>query len=166
MSLNTDNVADIETTQGTITIRFFPDKAPNHVKNFVDLAEKGFYDGVRFHRVIAGFMIQGGDPNTKTANRGSWGTGGSGKNIKAEFNDVSHRRGILSMARAAQPDSASSQFFIVVKDSPFLDRQYTVFGEVAGGMDVADKIVAAGKGKENPDDPVTITKVTVRPEKG
>ncbi len=166
MSQTTDKVADIETTQGTITIRFFPDKAPNHVKNFVDLAEQGFYDGVRFHRVIAGFMIQGGDPNTKTANRGSWGTGGSGKNIKAEFNDVSHRRGIISMARAAQPDSASSQFFIVVKDSPFLDRQYTVFGEVASGMDVADKIVAAGKGKENPDDPVTITKVTVRPEKG
>lgn len=161
-----DKVADIQTPLGTITIRFYPDKAPNHVKNFIELAERGFYDGVRFHRVIAGFMIQGGDPNTKTNDRRSWGTGGSGKNVKAEFNDVSHRRGIVSMARAQSPDSASSQFFIVVKDSTFLDRQYTVFGEVASGMDVADKIVAAGKGKENPDDPVAITKVTVRPEKG
>jgi cyclophilin family peptidyl-prolyl cis-trans isomerase len=160
-----DKVADLETTQGTITIKFFPDKAPNHVKNFLDLAEQGFYDGVRFHRVIKGFMIQGGDPNSKTANRGTWGTGGSGKNVKAEFNDVSHRRGIVSMARAGHPDSASSQFFIVVKDSPFLDGQYSVFGEVISGMDVADKIVDAGKGKENPDDPETIRKVTVRSDK-
>ena len=164
MSDNDNKVADLETSQGTITIRFFPDKAPGHVKNFVDLAEKGFYDGVRFHRVIAGFMIQGGDPNSKTPNRGSWGTGGSGKNIKAEFNDISHRRGIVSMARAQSPDSASSQFFIVVKDSTFLDRQYTVFGEVVSGMDVADKIVAAGKGEENPDEPETIRKVTIRTE--
>ena len=160
-----NKVADLETSQGTITIRFFSDKAPGHVKNFIDLAEKGFYDGVRFHRVIAGFMIQGGDPNSKTPNRGSWGTGGSGKNIKAEFNDISHRRGIVSMARAQSPDSASSQFFIVVKDSTFLDRQYTVFGEVVSGMDVADKIVAAGKGKENPEEPETIRKVTIRTEK-
>ncbi len=164
MSYYEGKVADLETSLGTITIKFYPDKAPNHVRNFIDLAEQGFYDGMRFHRVIPGFMIQGGDPNSKTANRSTWGTGGSGKNVNAEFNDVSHRRGIVSMARAQNPDSASSQFFIVVKDSTFLDRQYTVFGEVVSGMDVADKIVAAGKGKENPDDPVTVTKVTVRPQ--
>ncbi|HSN68676.1 MAG TPA: peptidylprolyl isomerase [Thermoanaerobaculia bacterium] len=156
----------METSQGTITIRFFPDKAPNHVKNFIDLAESGFYDGVRFHRVIPGFMIQTGDPNSKTDNRGTWGTGGSGTTVNAEFSNVSHRRGIVSMARGGHSvDSASSQFFIVVKDSPFLDQQYSVFGEVVSGMDVADKIVAAGKGKENPDDPVTVTKITIRPEK-
>lgn len=166
MSYYADKVADLQTSQGTITIKFFPEKAPNHVKNFIDLAEQGFYDGVRFHRVIAGFMIQGGDPNSKTANRGTWGTGGSGKNVKAEFNDVPHRRGIVSMARSGQPDSASSQFFIVVKDSNFLDGQYSVFGEVVSGMDVADKIVSVAKGKENPDDPVTIQKVTIRSEKG
>lgn len=165
MSDYADKVADLETSQGTITIRFFPDKAPNHVRNFIDLAEQGFYDGVRFHRVIAGFMIQGGDPNSKTGNRASWGTGGSGKNVKAEFNDVPHRRGIVSMARSGHPDSASSQFFIVVKDSNFLDGQYSVFGEVVAGMDVADKIVAAAKGKENPDETETIRKVTIRSEK-
>jgi peptidyl-prolyl cis-trans isomerase B (cyclophilin B) len=165
MTYYADKVADLETSQGTITIKFFPDKAPNHVKNFVDLAEQGFYDGVRFHRVIAGFMIQGGDPNSKTANRGTWGTGGSGKNVKAEFNDTPHRRGIVSMARSGHPDSASSQFFIVVKDSNFLDGQYSVFGEVVSGMDVADKIVTAAKGKENPDEPETIKKVTIRSEK-
>ena len=165
-SYYTGKVADIETSQGTITIRFFPDKAPNHVKNFIDLAESGFYDGVRFHRVIPGFMIQTGDPNSKTDNRGTWGTGGSGTTVNAEFSNVSHRRGIVSMARGGHSvDSASSQFFIVVKDSPFLDQQYSVFGEVVSGMDVADKIVAAGKGKENPDDPVTVTKITIRPEK-
>lgn len=155
-------IADIKTSKGTISIRFFPDKAPNHVRNFIDLAENGFYDGVKFHRVIPGFMIQGGDPNTKTTNRGSWGTGGSGTNVKAEFNDRSHKRGIVSMARSGHPDSASSQFFIVVKDSPFLDNQYTVFGEVMSGMEVADAIVAAGAGKENPDQPVAIETVTVR----
>jgi cyclophilin family peptidyl-prolyl cis-trans isomerase len=162
MSHYTDKVADIKTEKGTISIRFFPDKAPNHVRNFIDLAESGFYEGVRFHRVIPGFMIQGGDPNTKTDNRGSWGTGGSGKNVDAEFNDTPHRRGIVSMARSGHPDSASSQFFIVVKDSNFLDGQYTAFGEVVSGMDVADAIVAAGQGKENPDQPVRIESIAVR----
>jgi peptidyl-prolyl cis-trans isomerase B (cyclophilin B) len=157
-------VADLETSQGTITIRFFPDKAPNHVRNFIDLAEQGFYDGVRFHRVIPGFMIQGGDPNSKSDDRGAWGTGGSGRNVAAEFNDVSHKRGIVSMARSQDPDSASSQFFIVVKDSTFLDKQYTVFGEVVKGMDVADKIVKSGKGQEIPESPETIKKVTIRAE--
>lgn len=162
MSEYTGKVADIKTSEGTITIRFFPDKAPNHVRNFIDLAESDFYDGTRFHRVIAGFMIQGGDPNTKTENRRSWGTGGSGTNLAAEFNDVPHRRGIVSMARSSDPNSASSQFFIVVKDSTFLDNQYTVFGEVVEGMDVADAIVQAAGGKENPDTPVAIEDVTVR----
>lgn len=141
--------AVIRTSQGEFTVKFFYDKAPNHVKNFVDLAASGFYDGTLFHRVIPDFMIQGGDPYTKDPAKASlFGTGGNtdrnGKelNVKAEFNDVSHKRGVLSMARAADPDSASSQFFIVVKDSPFLDRQYTAFGEVAKGMDVVDKLVA------------------------
>lgn len=158
----TNKVAEIRTTLGTITVRFFPDKAPNHVRNFIDLAEQGFYDGVRFHRVVPGFVIQGGDPNTKTENRRSWGSGGSGRNLTAEFNDVPHKRGILSMARSGHPDSASSQFFIMLKDTPYLDGQYTVFGEVVSGMEVADQIVAAAQGKELPDDPVRIETVTVR----
>jgi len=133
--------AVIETKYGEMEIKFFPDLAPGHVDNFVKLAKEGFYDGTIFHRVIPGFMIQGGDPNTKGPNQMSYGTGGPGYTIKAEFNEKSHKRGILSMARANDPDSAGSQFFIVVKDSPFLDRQYTVFGEVVKGMEVADKIV-------------------------
>jgi peptidyl-prolyl cis-trans isomerase B (cyclophilin B) len=126
--------AIIETKFGNMTVKFFPDVAPGHVKNFLDLAKKGFYNGTVFHRVIPGFMIQGGDP---TGN----GTGGPGYTIKAEFSKKPHKRGILSMARAASPDSAGSQFFIVVKDSNFLDGQYTVFGEVESGIEVADKIV-------------------------
>lgn len=133
--------AVIETKYGEIELKFFPDLAPGHVDNFVKLAREGFYDGTIFHRVIPGFMIQGGDPNTKGPNQMSYGTGGPGYTIKAEFNEKSHKRGILSMARANDPNSAGSQFFIVVKDSPFLDRQYTVFGEVVKGMEVADKIV-------------------------
>ena len=141
-------LAVLKTSQGDVTIRFFYDKAPGHVKNFVDLAAAGFYDGTLFHRVIPDFMVQGGDPYTKDpAKSALYGTGnntdkaGKSLNVKAEFNDVSHKRGILSMARASDPDSASSQFFVVVKDSPFLDRQYTVFGEVVKGMEVVDKIV-------------------------
>src|SRR5581483_179560 len=98
MSDYTDKVAELHTTAGEIDIRFFPDVAPNHVKNFIDLAKKGFYNGTKFHRVIPGFMIQGGDPNTKTNDTSSWGTGGSGKNVAAEFNTISHKRGIVSMA--------------------------------------------------------------------
>ncbi len=143
--------AVIETPHGTIEIRFFPDKAPGHVKNFKDLAAKGFYDGTTFHRVIPGFMIQGGDPNSRDEDKSRHGTGGPGYTIPAEFNDVPHKRGILSMARAQDPDSAGSQFFIVVQDSPFLDGQYTVFGEVVSGMEVADKIVNEPRdGRDNP----------------
>lgn len=141
-------LAVLKTSQGDVTIRFFFDKAPGHVKNFVDLAERGFYDGTLFHRVIPGFMVQGGDPLTKDPGKSSlFGTGGNtdkaGKpvNVKAEFNDVSHKKGVVSMARASDPHSASSQFFIVVQDSPFLDRQYTAFGEVVKGLDVVDRIV-------------------------
>jgi cyclophilin family peptidyl-prolyl cis-trans isomerase len=137
-----DTKAVLETTFGSITLKFFPDVAPGHVKNFVDLSTKGFYDGTTFHRVIPGFMIQGGDPNSKDANKSKHGTGGPGYTIKAEFNARPHKRGTLSMARSASPDSAGSQFFICVKDSAFLDRQYTVFGEVESGIEVVDKIVS------------------------
>ena len=163
MAQTHERVAELHTSAGQITIRFFPDVAPNHVKNFLDLAEKGFYNGTKFHRVIPGFMIQGGDPNTKSGDPNSWGTGGSGTNIRAEFNKISHKRGIVSMARAADPNSASSQFFIVVKDSTFLDNQYTVFGQVTKGMEVADKIVNAARGaNDRPNTPTTIEKVVVR----
>lgn len=134
--------AIIETKFGAITLKFFPDVAPGHVKNFIDLAKKGFYDGTTFHRVIPGFMIQGGDPISKDPAARGVGTGGPGYTIKAEFNDKPHKRGTLSMARSANPDSAGSQFFICVKDASFLNRQYTVFGEVESGMEAADKIVA------------------------
>ena len=131
----------IETNLGKILFKLMPELAPETVRNFVKLAKDGFYNGTLFHRVIPGFMIQGGDPNTKTSNKSSWGMGGPGYTIKAEFNSRSHLRGIVSMARSQDPDSAGSQFFIVTDDSTFLDRQYTVFGEVIEGMGVADKIV-------------------------
>ena len=163
MSEYQDKVAELHTSAGEIDIRFFPDVAPKHVKNFLDLAEKGFYNGSKFHRVIPGFMIQGGDPNTISGAPSSWGTGGSGKNVPAEFNSVHHARGIVSMARSQDNDSASSQFFVVVADSGFLDRQYTVFGQVTKGMEVADKIVNAPKGaQDRPNSPVAIDKVVVR----
>jgi peptidyl-prolyl cis-trans isomerase B (cyclophilin B) len=133
--------AVIETSYGNMEIRFFPDKAPGHVENFIKLAKDGTYDGTIFHRVIPGFMIQGGDPNTKGENFNSYGQGGPGYTIDAEFNDISHKRGIVSMARSADPNSAGSQFFIVVNDSTFLDGEYTAFGEVTSGIEVADKLV-------------------------
>ena len=134
--------AIIKTKFGDIEIEFYPDVAPRHVENFIKLAKDGFYNGTIFHRVIPGFMIQGGDPNTKdTLKKETYGQGGPGHNVKAEFNDIPHKRGIVSMARAADPDSAGSQFFIVVEDSRFLDRKYTVFGQVKKGIGVADKIV-------------------------
>ncbi|MCE9617547.1 MAG: peptidylprolyl isomerase [Nitrosarchaeum sp.] len=135
------STAIIETNLGTIAFKLLPDLAPETVRNFEKLARDGFYNGTLFHRVIPGFMIQGGDPNTKSGNKSTWGTGGPGHTIKAEFSSRSHHRGIVSMARAQDPNSAGSQFFIVTTDSTFLDRQYTVFGEVIEGMDVADKIV-------------------------
>ncbi len=134
--------AVVETKYGEIELRFFPEAAPNHVRNFIELSKKGFYDGTIFHRVIPGFVIQGGDPNTKGTDTTTYGMGGPGYTIDAEFNDISHKRGILSMARRRHPDSAGSQFFIVVKDAPSLDGKYTVFGQVVRGMDVVDRIVS------------------------
>jgi peptidyl-prolyl cis-trans isomerase B (cyclophilin B) len=133
--------AVIKTKFGDITVELFDDIAPKHVKNFLDLAAKGFYNGTTFHRVIPGFMIQGGCPNTKDGATGSPGTGGPGYNIDAEFNDTKHVRGVLSAARAADPNSAGCQFYVVVSDSLFLDKQYTAFGNVLSGMDAADQIV-------------------------
>ena len=154
--------AILETTMGNIEITFFPDVAPGHVDNFRKLAGDGFYDGTTFHRVIPGFMIQGGDPNSKSDDRSTHGMGGPDHSVKAEFNDKKHKRGIVSMARSQDPDSAGSQFFIVMEDSPFLDGQYTVFGEVIDGMDVADKIVNAKRdGNDNPLDRIEMKKVTV-----
>lgn len=152
--------AVIETKFGEIKLRFFPDVAPNHVNNFIELAKKGFYDGTIFHRVIPGFMIQGGDPNTKGADKSRYGMGGPGYQLKAEFNSRPHKRGTLSMARAANPDSAGSQFFICVADTPFLDGQYTVFGEVISGMDVADKIVSQPRDRR--DNPLERIEMKVR----
>ena len=131
----------IETNFGNIKIKLLPEIAPDTVRNFVTLATSNFYDGTLFHRVIPNFMIQGGDPNTKESDKSVWGQGGPGYNLKAEFNSRSHLRGIVSMARAADPDSAGSQFFIVTSDSTFLDKQYTVFAEVVEGLEIADKIV-------------------------
>jgi peptidyl-prolyl cis-trans isomerase B (cyclophilin B) len=145
--------AVIETRFGNIELKFFPDVAPNHVNNFIELSKKGFYDGATFHRIIPGFMIQGGDPNSKNPDKSTHGMGGPGYQLKAEFNSKPHKRGTLSMARAANPDSAGSQFFICVADAPFLDRQYTVFGEVTSGMDVVDKIVSLPRDRrDNPEE--------------
>jgi peptidyl-prolyl cis-trans isomerase B (cyclophilin B) len=152
--------ATIETKLGNIELKFFPDVAPNHVKNFIELAQKGFYDGTAFHRVIPGFMIQGGDPNSKQPDKSKHGQGGPGYTIKAEFNNKPHKRGTLSMARAAHPDSAGSQFFICVADSSFLNKQYTVFGEVISGMEVADKIVSQPRDKM--DNPTERTEMKVK----
>jgi peptidyl-prolyl cis-trans isomerase B (cyclophilin B) len=148
-----ETTAVIETKLGNIELKFFPEVAPGHVSNFLELAKKGFYDGTTFHRVIPGFMIQGGDPNTKNPDRSKHGMGGPGYTIKAEFGEKPHKRGILSMARAQDPNSAGSQFFICVANAPFLDGKYSVFGEVTSGIEVADKIVSQPRDKkDNPND--------------
>jgi peptidyl-prolyl cis-trans isomerase B (cyclophilin B) len=134
-------VAVIKTTEGEMVLEFWPDVAPGHVENFKKLAKQGFYDGTCFHRVIKGFMIQGGDPLTKDpAQEARWGTGGPEHRVKAEFNDRPHTRGVLSMARSQDPNSAGSQFFICHEDARFLDRQYTAFGKLIKGDDVLEKI--------------------------
>lgn len=157
------STVNIQTNLGNISFKLLPELAPETVRSFEKLAKDGFYDGTLFHRVIPGFMIQGGDPNTKTNNKGSWGMGGPGYNIKAEFSSRSHLRGIVSMARAQDPNSAGSQFFIVTSDSTFLDRQYTVFGEVIEGMDVADKIVKQDRdGNDCPLEKIQMLRVTVK----
>ena len=157
--------AVIKTKFGDIHIKFYPDVAPNHVRNFIQLAKSGFYDGTIFHRVIPGFMIQGGDPNTKNSLRkDTYGQGGPKDEkgnpivLKAEFSDIPHKRGIVSMARANERDTAGSQFFIVVEPSHFLDGKYTVFGEVVRGLGVADKIVALARNAQDlPNERIEIT---------
>jgi peptidyl-prolyl cis-trans isomerase B (cyclophilin B) len=151
--------AIIHTSFGDIHISFYPEVAPNHVHNFISLAKSKFYDGTTFHRVIPKFMIQGGDPKSKSKDRSMHGTGGPGYRLKAEFNSYPHRRGILSMARSAHPDSAGSQFFICVDDARFLDKKYTVFGKVDKGMSVADKIVSQKRDKR--DNPIARIEMTV-----
>src|ERR1035441_9133093 len=137
----TNEVAIIKTTEGDMVVEFWTDAAPKTIENFKTLAKKGFYDGTAFHRVIKGFMIQGGDPLTKDPGKeASWGTGDPGYKIKAEFNDHPHKRGVLSMARSNNPDSAGSQFFICHGDPAFLDHQYTTFGKLIKGDDVLEKI--------------------------
>jgi cyclophilin family peptidyl-prolyl cis-trans isomerase len=163
-SSGVEEVAVLHTNLGDITVGFFPDKAPKHVEAFKKLVADGFYDGTRFHRVIPGFMIQGGDPNSKTSDRRRHGTGGPGYTLPAEFNDIKHERGILSAARTSDPNSAGSQFFLMVKASPHLDRQYSVFGQVLDGMDVVDKIVALKRDQnDNPleENPAIIEKATL-----
>jgi len=155
-------VAMIQTTLGTIVLEFFEEDAPNHAANFKKLARQGFYDGIYFHRVIPGFMIQAGCPLTRDENRSNDGTGGPGYTIDAEFNDRPHERGTLSMARKPDPNSAGSQFFICLKAQPGLDGQYTVFGQVLEGMDVVDKIADAQRDKrDNPLEKIVLEKVSI-----
>jgi peptidyl-prolyl cis-trans isomerase B (cyclophilin B) len=162
-----DEVAILETNYGTMVAEFFPKDAPGHAANFKKLARQGFYDGTKFHRIIKGFMIQGGDPNTKGPNVDSYGTGGPGYTIKAEFNARKHVKGILSMARSQDPNSAGSQFFICLAAQPGLDGKYTVFGQLIKGMDVLEAIgnvkVKPSKYGENsvPVEPVILKKVTI-----
>ena len=153
MSTAQNEVAVIKTTEGEMVVKFWPEVAPKTVENFKTLAGKGFYDGTAFHRIVKGFMIQGGDPLSK-GDDPMVGTGGPGYKIKAEFNEKPHVRGVLSMARSQHPDSAGSQFFICLADARFLDRQYTAFGEVIKGDDVLGKIgdtptVAGGGGERS-----------------
>lgn len=159
--------ANIKTKFGDITLKFFPEVAPNHVKNFFDLSRSGFYNGTIFHRVVPGFVIQGGDPNTKSPDRSKHGMGGPGYNVKAEFSNLPHKRGTLSMARSGHPDSAGSQFFICAAPAPFLDGKYTVFGEVTSGMDVVDKIISQPRDpRDNPMERIEMQVVIVGPEGG
>jgi len=156
-----DKLVILETSQGQIVIEFFPEDAPNHIENFINLTESEFYDGVLFHRVIPGFMIQGGDPNTKEVDNSIWGQGGPGYSIDAEFNSIKHDRGIVSMARSQNPNSAGSQFFIVHQASNFLDQQYTVFGRIVTdeSFETLDKIVSLEIGQR--DIPVNVDEVKI-----
>ena len=160
--------AVLETSKGEMVFGFHPDKAPGHVRNFLDLAQKGFYDGTAFHRVVRGFMIQGGCPNTVAGAAGSPGTGGPGHRVDAEFNDIPHDRGVVSMARSQDPNSAGSQFFVIHDRAPHLDGQYTAFGLVKKGLDVLDEIASAevdfnGSGERSqPVERIGVDQVTVR----
>ena len=144
------STCNITTKYGIIKIELMPQLAPKTVTNFKKLVQSGFYDHLLFHRIVPGFVIQGGDPNSiDRENRQIWGTGGPGWKINAEFNELKHSRGIVSMARSHDPDSAGSQFFIVIKDSYFLDGQYAVFGKVLEGMDIVDKIASISTDNNN-----------------
>jgi peptidyl-prolyl cis-trans isomerase B (cyclophilin B) len=147
-----------------MTVAFWPDVAPKTVENFKKLARAGFYDGTAFHRIIKGFMIQGGCPNTREGQKGIPGTGGPGYSIKAEFNEKPHVKGVLSMARSSSPDSAGSQFFICHGDARFLDRQYTAFGQLVSGVDVLEQIAnvpTAGSERSTPVERVALESVTI-----
>ena len=169
MSENTasNEVAVLKTSYGEMTIAFWPDVAPKTVENFKKLAREGFYDGTAFHRIIKGFMVQGGCPNTKPGQTGMPGTGGPGYKVKAEFNPKSHVLGVISMARSSHPDSAGSQFFLCHGDAKFLDRQYTAFGQLTAGADVLERIASvptkAGGGdeKSTPIDRVALESVKI-----
>lgn len=166
---STNEVAVLKTSYGEMTIAFWPDVAPKTVENFKKLAREGFYDGTAFHRIIKGFMIQGGCPNTKEGQTGMPGTGGPGWKVKAEFNAKSHVRGVISMARSAHPDSAGSQFFLCHGDAKFLDRQYTAFGQLIKGDDVLERIAnvpvkgSFGGEKSTPIDRVALESVKIVP---
>ncbi len=173
MPSDSEEVAVLETEKGTIVVMFYPDRAPKHVENFKNLVKSGFYDGTRFHRCIPGFMIQGGDPSSKDKSKAAtWGMGGNVVNgkeqmVQAEFNDISHKRGILSMARSQDPNSASSQFFIMHGDNIGLNGQYTAFGKAIRGLDVVDKIVVSPLkdvegGTVYPDYAVVLKKATIK----
>jgi len=168
-SVVADEVAILDTNYGTMVLEFFPKDAPGHVENFKKLARQGFYDGTKFHRIIKDFMIQGGDPNTKGPNVGSYGTGGPGYTIKAEFNSRKHVKGTLSMARLDDPNSAGSQFFICLAPQPGLDGKYTVFGQLIKGMNVLEaignvKVKPSASGAASfPLEPVILKKVTIIP---
>ncbi len=159
-----NEVAVINTTEGEMVIEFWPDVAPGHVENFKKLAKQGFYDGTCFHRVIKDFMIQGGDPLTKDPKmEGRWGTGGPGHTIKAEFNDRPHDRGVLSMARSQDPDSAGSQFFICHNNARFLDRKYTAFGKLIKGDGVLEIIATTATRAERPNKRMGVESVRIVP---
>jgi len=170
MSNHDNEVAVIATTEGELTLAFRSDKAPKTVENFKKLAREGYYDGTAFHRIIKGFMAQGGDPKTKDLTKEyEWGTGGPGYTIKAEFNDLHHGRGVISMARSSHPDSAGSQFFICDNNAGFLNGNYTAFGQIVKGDDVLQKILdtpvsaSFGGEKSRPSKRVEIKSVTIVP---
>ena len=170
MDTNQKEVAVLKTSDGEMVVEFWPEVAPKTVENFKKLAREGFYNGTAFHRIIKGFMIQGGDPNTKDLSKeSSYGMGGPGYKIPAEFNDRPHVRGVLSMARAADPNSAGSQFFICLGVASSLDHQYTAFGNVIKGLDVLDKIGSTPVGRSpagemsKPNTRVTLESVKIVP---
>ncbi len=174
MNLDTTDPANIEavlvTDKGSMVVTFFPEQAPKHVQSFLKLAQNGFYEGVSFHRIMRNFMVQTGCPNSKQGAKGIPGTGNPGYQLPAEFSDLPHRRGVLSMARARDPNSAGSQFFIVHGEhAAFLDNQYTVFGKVEEGLDVLDAIASvecefgSGGERSKPKERIEIKKIELRP---